>query len=679
MSVFYNSAHRSTSTKLSSLRSFFMWQASKCLQLLDGDLLAFEERTPSSVVVGRIRTEQLTSLASNTVLMMLASALNALVWMSVTFPTPKAGLGLAWGAIVLCLCGFVAFKRLNDDRSNFSAPSKRGLHLATCYAFAFGVIWGLLPIMFFGDAAPGERLIIVCLSSGMMFGGATALWTIPTALLAFLAPIFCGSLYTIDATEGPAFGALAALLVVYTLFLFGASLVRSVAMARRCVAMVDAENSVLKDELTKLPNRAIFRNELTRALARQDRNGGGFAVMCFDLDGFKKVNDTMGHAAGDQVLIEAARRLSQSTRSVDTLARFGGDEFALIATDIFSPSQAKVVADRIVRAFKEPFVVDGAAHKVTISVGVALAPTDGVDGSALLRNADSALYATKNSGRSGFTLFREQFRFVAERTTLEAELDRALAQRELDIVYQPFVHVESLRTTGFEALVRWRHPSRGVLEASDIIPLLERAGLIDAVGAHILKEAVAAAASWPERLRLAVPVSHLQLLKPGFAQTVKAILEDADFNPRRLELELSQSALIVESPEAIEQLRMLRDMGVKTALKDLDAGYGSLVGLVELPLNRLKIDKRFVRDLVNKSMCASIVRISSELARALNLEVTAEGVENSAQLAAIRGLGCMEAQGPAFGAPRGSADLEALYEFSRLATKSRRRRLERVA
>ncbi len=663
----------------SSFRNLLLSRMRKFLRMLDGDLLAFDGRSPSSALLARIRTEQLGSVASNTPLMMLASCFNAAVWVSVSFDAPFSGLGTSWGVATIGLSCFIGIRRLRKERTEFSAPSQRGLRFATAYAFAFGVLWGLLPTLFFGDANSGARLIIIFLCSGMMFGGATALWTVPTAMLAFLAPIFFGSLYALAGAEISVFNALATLLVTYTIFLFETSLARSVAMARRCAALLDAENNVLKDELTKLPNRTVFRDEMTRALARLDRSGGGFAVMCFDLDGFKKVNDTLGHAAGDQVLIEAARRLSQSTRSVDTLARFGGDEFALIATDISSPSQAKIVADRIVRAFKEPFLVEGSLHKVTISVGVALAPTDGVDGSALLRNADSALYATKHSGRAGYTMFREQFTFVAERATLEMELDRAFKERELDLVFQPFVDLKTLRTTGFEALLRWRHPTKGVLNSAQIMPLLERSGLMGSVGVFLLKEAVAVAVEWPEGLRLAAPVSHLQLRKSGFAQSVHDILISSGLDASRLELELTQAALVVESPEALQELRMLRDIGVRTALKNLDAGYGSLVSLVELPLNRIKIDKRFVQELESKSMSASIVRISTELARALNLEVTAEGVESSAQLDAIRALGCKEAQGAVFGAAQQAQNLHGLLEFMRLAPRTRRRQAAQIA
>ena len=633
---------------------------------LRGDLLAFETNKGDARISARVRSEQLSGVARGTPLMMLATCLNALAFLSVVIATESSRLGLIWVAAVMASSCFVLSKRLLVKKPRSSTPSARGLRVATYYAFLQGLLWGLLPALFFSGAAPTDRLIIGLLCIGMMFGASAALWSIPLAMIGYITPVVIGSLYALNTSGVVHAGVISVFLITYTVALFGASVTRASALVRRCVSQLEIENNVLKDELTKLTNRTGFHEELAKALARLDRKAESFAVMCLDLDGFKGVNDTVGHAAGDKVLIEAARRLIGCTRSIDTLARLGGDEFAIIAADINTPTQGKVIAERIVRAFQEPFWIDDCSHLVTISIGLAFAPHDGLDGHALLTNADSALYATKRAGRSGFTLFRERFTFVADRATLEMELDRALAQNELYIVFQPFVDVFSRRATGFEALLRWRHPINGELSAREFIPLLERGGLIDAVDSFVIKEAVAAASAWPGHLRLAVNVSPMQLRKAGFAQTVIQTLQVAGFDPQRLELELTQIAIAAESAQAVEELDALRALGVKTTLDHLDASHSSLVNLVALPIDRLKIDERLVAGMGTKPMCASIIKISAEVARAMNIEATAEGVKTSEQLEVLRSLGCTEVQGDLFGKPRPASELDGLYMSSPL-------------
>ncbi len=282
------------------------------------------------------------------------------------------------------------------------------------------------------------------------------------------------------------------------------------------------------------------------------------------------------------------------------------------------------------------------------------------------------MYATKQNGRCGYTLFRDRFGFVSERNTLDDELDRAFAENELFMAFQPFVDTETLRTTGFEALLRWRHPARGVLSAAEIVPLFERAGQIELVGAWALEEATRIASHWPSHLRLAVNVSALQLRKPTFENRVVDALTKSGFDPRRLELELTESALILDGEKAFGMLASLRRMGVRTALDDLGTGYSSLANLVELPLDRLKIDRSFVMHLETNAMCASVVKLSVELARSLSLAVTAEGIESKRQLEMLRGYGCREGQGYLFSEPRPANELVPLFETCPLLGKQDR-------
>lgn len=629
---------------------------------MDGDPLAFEECAATPQVAARVRAEQLSNVARNTPVMMIATCLNALIFGIVMRGSANSDYAWIWTGAISMLSAFMYLKRKFARRPESRRASPRGVRLAIAYALLHGSLWGVLPAFFFFGASHGEQFTIVCLCIGMISGGAFALSPIPMAMVAYVTPIVAGSMIGIVESNDPVYNTIAALLAVYIAVFYSAVTSRAIAMARRCVSEAITEDGALRDELTKLPNRASFRDELVMAFARYERSNECFALMCFDLDCFKSINDNMGHAAGDQVLAETARRLQQAVREVDVVARLGGDEFALIAANIRTKRQAIIVAERIVAAFREPFVIDGHECTSTISVGVALAPTDGDDIDVLLRNADSALYATKHSGRSGYTFFRDRFGFVTERASLEAELDRALAEHELYLVFQPFVDVAALRTTGFEALLRWRHPSRGVLSAAEFIPLFERSGLIDEVGAWVIEEAIAIAANWPRHLRLAVNVSALQLRKPLFEATLRRAIVTHDFDPRRLEIELTESSRIADGEIAIATLAALGALGIKTALDDLGTGYSTLTNLVELPLDRLKIDRSFVANIDTNPMCASVVKISIELGRALKLQVTAEGVEDCRQLDFLRAYGCAEAQGYLFSRPVPASEIAPMFD-----------------
>lgn len=639
------------------------WRA-EIKRVLEGDPLAFEERRMSPTAAQRTRAEQLNSVARDTPMMMLACSFTALMLALVMWDTRDGALVWAWAGVVFAVSLLISLKGVEANGQAARAASRRGIRLATFCALVQGSLNGTMLATFFAAAPPAQQVVIMCLGIGFLCGGVLTLSPIPIAMIAYVAPIAAGSAYVIVASGEPIYTVVAGVMGVYASVLFAAGLSRAASLARRCAAEVAAEESAFRDDLTKLPNRAAFREELGRSLARLKRLGEHFALLCIDLDCFKSINDTMGHGAGDIVLIEAARRLKAVNRDIDVVARLGGDEFAVIAAGVGSKPQASAVANRIAAAFEAPFDIEGQSVRVGLSAGVALAPSDGDEIDALLRNADSALYATKYSGRGGHTFFRDRFGFVAEQATLEAELARALKNGELMLMFQPFVGLSNLQTKGFEALLRWRHPTRGLLSAAEIVPLFERAGLIDAVGEWVLREAIMQAASWPGPLRVAVNVSALQLRKPGFERAVKNALAAAALDPARLELELTESAMIVDAERAIASLNSLRRLGVTIALDDLGTGYSSLANLVELPLDRVKIDRSFVSCVDSNPMRASVVKISIELARALQLQVTAEGVEDEGQLAFLRSLGCAEAQGYLFSRPRPPEEIPALFERS---------------
>ncbi len=630
-------------------------------RFLDGDPLAFEEIPSTPAIRARFRAEQLRDLERSTPVVMLVSCFSALTFAMSMWESPLSEQAKIWAALIFCFSGVIYARRVTAPQRSSRSASPNGIWRATANALLHGALWGALPIYFFSGSALPEQFVIAGFCFATLFGGSFALSMIPVALLAHVAPIAAGFLVAILAEHNPAFDVVAGTVAIYIVVLIGAAFSRTTEAARRCGAEAAAEEGAMRDELTRLPNRVAFREELARAFARVARQNERFALMSFDLDGFKAVNDSLGHETGDAVLVEASRRLKAATRESDLVARLGGDEFALIAIDIHSVEDAVTIAHRILAGFRAPFEIDGRTMPISLSIGIAIAPSDGVDPESLLRNADNAMYATKQSGRCGYTLFRDRYGFVAERNTLDAELDRAFAERELFMVFQPFVDSDTQETTGFEALLRWRHPVRGVLSAAEIVPLFERAGQIDRVGSWALEEAMAVATTWPPHLRVAVNVSALQLRKPNFEETVLRAIERTGLDPARLELELTETAMILDGEKAFEMLASLRRRGIRTALDDLGTGYSSLANLVGLPLDRLKIDRSFVTNLETNAMCASVVKLTIELARSLELSVTAEGVENRRQLELLREFGCKEAQGYLFSRPRPATQVSSLF------------------
>ncbi len=666
--------------KLLRLRaSVFDPNSLKLRHFLDGDPLASEAGRLSPTVRSRFRAEQLADLDGCMPVVLAVSCISALVFSLGVSDAPIANQARAWAACVFLLAATVCVRcAIWPPRPCLNA-SANGIWRATAEAFLHGVLWGAFPALFFVGSTAAQQFVIVCLVTASLFGGGFSLSMVPIALLAHVAPICAGFIIALVNPHDPALNVIGGAMAVYAIVMVRGAFVRSAVAARRCAAEAAAQEGALRDELTNLPNRVAFREELSRSFARLARRNERFALLCFDLDGFKAINDSLGHEVGDLALIEAARRLKASTRENDMVARLGGDEFALIAADLHSVEDAVTIADRILVSFRAPFEINGRGVQISTSIGVAIAPGDGVDPESLMRNADSAMYATKQSGRRGVTLFRDRFGFIAEQNTLDAELDRAFADHEFFMVYQPFVDLQRGETTGFEALLRWRHPTRGVVSAGEIVPLFERAGQIERVGAWALREAITAAKNWPSHLRVAVNVSALQLRRPDFEEIVRDALGQSGLDPARLELELTETAMIVDGERALETLANLRMLGVKTALDDLGTGYSSLANLVGLPLDRLKIDRSFVASIETNPMCGSVVKLTIELARSLSLSVTAEGVENPSQLQMLRDYGCREVQGYLFSVPRAANQLGDLFGVCPVAEEAQETEIKPLA
>jgi diguanylate cyclase (GGDEF)-like protein len=644
-----------------SLTSTRLLQLSDVRRIFNGDPLAFISGPVDGSLAARVRAEQLSSIARNTPMMMLATGFNAAVFAIVMSQAASAPFAYLWSATMLALASFMFVRRVRAERAAPKEASVRGIRRAIYYALLHGCLWSIIPGAFFVGASAPQQLVIVCLVIGMICGGAFTLSPIPLATVAFVGPVVAGSTWAIIASGDPIYGVVAALMVVYTAVVLGGAITRAIAIARRSVHEAKIEASALTDALTQLPNRAAFRQRMSDALALQQRVGKSFALMCFDLDRLKAINEAFGHSAGDRALFEAGRRLRISAAEEDLVAYLGGDEFALIANSAETAEQAKRLAERIIEAFRRPFEVDGRTLPLTASFGAVLAPDDGEETDTLLRNANVALYSTKQTCRGGYTFFRDQFAAIADRERFEAELRRAIAQRELCLAFQPFVDAATLAVTGFEALLRWRHPTKGNLSAGHVVPLLEETGLIAEVGAFVIREAVATAASWPQGLRLAVNVSPIQLRRPAALEAaIKEALAATGFSPSRLELEITESAIIADREQAVSALRSLRRLGVEIALDDFGTGHSSLTNVVELPLDRIKIDRSFVSNVETDAACATVVKLALGLARPLGLKITAEGVETQGQFEFLRDLGCPEVQGYLFSEPKFAGEIPSI-------------------
>jgi len=403
------------------------------------------------------------------------------------------------------------------------------------------------------------------------------------------------------------------------------------------------------DALTSLPNRALFRERIEQAVSHANR-GNGFAVLSVDLDQFKPVNDTLGHPVGDKLLETVAQRLLSCVREVDTVARLGGDEFAIVQCNVHSPDDAGQLARRVVDTISKPFEIDGNRITIGCSVGISVAPGDGTSSEKLLKNADVALYRAKTDGRGTWRFFEpEMDARLQARRALELDLREGLSQDQFEVFYQPLYDLDKDRFSGCEALVRWRHPMRGLVSPEQFVSIAEEIGLITSLGERVLRRACDDASRWPSGMKVAVNVSPVQFRSPNLVQVVRSALTASGLPAQRLELEITESVLLANSATTIATLHELRALGVRIALDDFGTGYSSLSYLRKFPFDKIKIDRSFVRDLSAVDSSKLIVRAIINLSKNLGIMTTAEGVENQEQLEQLRAEGCDEVQGFLFG------------------------------
>jgi diguanylate cyclase (GGDEF)-like protein/PAS domain S-box-containing protein len=407
------------------------------------------------------------------------------------------------------------------------------------------------------------------------------------------------------------------------------------------------------DLLTGLFNRVLFMEKIDEAVARLQRRGETFAIFMLDLDRFKDVNDSLGHAAGDALLREAARRLKYALRGTDVLARLGGDEFAIIqAGDADSWGDARALADRIINIFAEPFDIDGNSIAVGVSIGIAMAPIHGDEPSHLMKKADLALYRAKSEGRNGYSLFDAQLAADADaRHQLERDLREAICGDELEVHYQPIIDASTRKPCGAEALARWRHRQGGFVPASQFIPHAEETGLIIPIGELVLRKACADAAGWPRHIKVAINLSPLQFTKSNLLDVIKCSLDESGLPPERLELEITETLLIERHLDVLPVIQQLKGLGISIVLDDFGTGYSSLSYLTMFPFDKMKIDKSFTQNIACRPECAAIISSARALAYSLGITIVAEGVETEQQFELLRAAGVDLVQGYLFGHP----------------------------
>jgi diguanylate cyclase (GGDEF)-like protein len=411
------------------------------------------------------------------------------------------------------------------------------------------------------------------------------------------------------------------------------------------------------DLLTGLPNRAVLREELDRAFTHIAR-GDELALLCLDLDRFKPVNDTFGHAVGDELLRQVAARLRACKRDSDLVVRLGGDEFAIVQTGVPQPGSATALARRIIDSLSSVFDLDGQSVHISTSVGVAVAPFDGDDAMSLLRSADLAMYRAKSDGRGTLRYFEPKMDAdMRARRNLELDLRLALERGEFELAYQPQVDAAGFVVCGVEALLRWRHPQLGSVSPLDFIALAEDTRLIVPIGRWVLEQACRDAMAWPTSVRVAVNVSSVHFRNGSLLRDVLGALQLSGLPAHRLELEITESVILADTQQVLSALHELRSLGVQVAMDDFGTGYSSISYLRDFPFDRIKIDHTFVHDVETDSATQAIIRAVVELSRSLGMSTTVEGIETQQQLQTVQQLGCTEVQGYLFGRPCTAAEI----------------------
>ena len=631
-----------------------MYLPSQSLRRLISQILSYPNSSvQDEAVEGRVRAEQINNVKRYLTWILLANICNALVLVAALWSSPLRRLAVAWASAIVIVGLYYGLRQRRIARTRPTYVSAHTISRAIRNSLLLGILWATLPLIFFADASPGGQVIIACLCAGMLGGGAFALASIPAAAIAFTAPIVVASAITIGRSGDVAYALVAVLMVSYISVLWRGIYVYASQIVQRVGEQVKAEREVRRDELTSLPNRLAFFEELESAFLRLTRSHEQFAVLYLDLNDFKIVNDRCGHAAGDKLLVEVGSRLRESVRQVDLVARLGGDEFAIVVADVADAAIVTALAARIVSSLDRPFLIDGRQIYTGACVGIALAPADGDNPEFLLKNADEALYDAKHRPGGVIQLFDNSYKDAArQRRKLERDLRYALQRGEFFLVFQPIFNLQTKKIAGCEALLRWKHPNLGVRLPNEFMKAMEETGLITDVGEWVLVQACKAAVAWPATMRVAVNVSAVQLQTSKLLSSVVNALNVSTLPARRLEIEITETAVIDDSNQVLSNLKALRELGVRIALDDFGTGYSSLTCMQKLSPDSIKVDGSFVRELVGSAGSRSIVKSVIYLSRDLSINVVAEGIETSEQLEFLCLNDCDEGQGHFLGAPK---------------------------
>ena len=636
-----------------------MHLASQSPRQLISQILSYPNSSvQDEAVEGRVRAEQINNIKRYLTWILLANICNALVLVAALWASPLRRSAVAWASAIVIVGLYYGLRQRGTARVRPTHVSVHAITRAIRNSLLLGSLWATLPLSFFADASPGGQIIIACLCAGMLGGGAFALASIPVAAIAFTAPIVVASAITIGRSGDTAYALVAVLMVSYISVLWRGIFVYASQIVKRVAEQVKAERQLRRDELTNLPNRLAFFEELESAFLRLTRSHEQFAVLYLDLNDFKIVNDRCGHATGDKLLVEVGRCLRQSMREDDLVARLGGDEFAIVIANVQDAAIATALAARIVSNLERPFVIDGREVCTGACVGIALAPGDGDSPEFLLKNADEALYDAKHRPGGVIQLFDARYRDAARRRRkLERDLRHALSRGEFFLVFQPIFNLQTKRITGCEVLLRWKHPDLGVRLPNEFMKTMEETGLIIDVGEWVFVQACNAAVTWPENMRVAVNVSAVQLQTSKLLSSVVNALNLSALPARRLEIEITETAVIDDSDQVLSNLKALRELGVRVALDDFGTGYSSLTFVQKLSPDSIKIDGSFVRELVTNAGSRSIVKSIIYLSRDLSINVVAEGIETSEQLNFLRLNDCNEGQGYFIGEPKSANEI----------------------
>ena len=621
-----------------------------------------DDAVVTEAIAGQIRAAQLATIKQYFTAIVAANLFNVCVLVAALWDSSLRTDALVWAATaILCVALSARPYPAAVRAAGPAMASVRSMRRAIRNGVLLGAVWGAVPALMFADAPESGRDVIICLCAGMMGGGVLVLGSAPAAAIGMIVPLVVGSIIGLAHVPGRECALLILLVLAYAFVLIDGSTRQAIDLVSRLLSRFDLERLSCRDSLTGLPNVAGLREAIKLAITRGARSSESFTLFQLDIHRLRDVNHRLGYAVGDELLRQVATRLRASSRDVDLVVRLDSDQFAVLALGLGGEATVRAYANRLLACFQQSFVMGGIEHSVEANLGAAVArdPTSRSDD--ILRNAALALSIAESLGPG-----QAHFYTVADeisrqtRDALERDLRDALTTEKLTLNYQPFLDIATGGVVGFEALLRWKHPVRGFVPPPEIVALAEERGLIDALGAYVLGAACAAAATWPGHLRVAVNISPLQLRSRSLVAMVESALRKSGLSAARLEIEVTESALIEDQALARHLLSSLRDVGVSLALDDFGVGFSSLNYLRHLPFDRLKIDRSFVAETVQNPDAGAIVRAILGLARDLRLRVTAEGIETEDQLMFLRENHCGEAQGYLIGKPM-SGDAVAAY------------------